>query len=281
MQFLITNDDGIDAPGISAMVETIGRYAHGRGWSTTKIWVVAPDRGRSECSHSVTTSRDLIIKRVKSGWYAVDGTPVDCVRVAIACLCPQVDYVFSGINAGANVGMDLLVSGTFAAAREASILGKPAMAVSHYRRPEIPKTWHHTPDWLTPTLDHFFASDLQSTIVWNVNLPALDPAGSERPKTIECPIDTTPIHRIGRLGDGNLPSVPITWLAGAQPQNEGAQTQNETGNDDAFEPPEQHCMPVQLTSDFHGRSRQSGSDVDLCFAGNLTFSRIHPFLQMG
>lgn len=267
MQFLITNDDGIDAPGIAAMAETIRLYAKRKGWPSTKIWVVAPDRGRSECGHSVTTSRDLKVARVRPGWYAIDGTPVDCVRVAMACLCPQVDGVFSGINAGANLGIDLLVSGTFAAAREASILGKPAMAISHYRHPEIPKTWQHAPEWLEHTLDRFFASDHQSPAVWNVNLPAIDPIQCPPPATVECPVDVHPMPRTATLTDQTTPAMRAN-----RPKTEQLASQKSTEWS-----VDNRGATVQLRSDFHGRPRQTGSDVDLCFAGNLTISHVRPY----
>lgn len=270
MQFLITNDDGIDAPGIAAMVETMAQYADRRGWSDTKIWVVAPDRGRSECSHSVTTTRDLTINQVKPGWYAVDGTPVDCVRVAITCLCPEVDQVFSGINAGANVGLDLLVSGTFAAAREASLLGKPAMALSHYRRPDVPKSWGHVSGWLGGTLDRFFADQQELPTVWNVNLPALDPTTAQPPAMVECFVDNTRVPRTGHLDDANLEKLKLE----CSQRNEHGQplvTPRSLANPEAI---------ARLKSDFHGRPRQPGSDVDLCFAGNLTISRVCPELRM-
>lgn len=281
MRFLITNDDGIDAPGIASLHETICRFAELRRWKQTEIWVVAPDRGRSECSHSVTTSRDLQLTQVRPGWFSLDGTPVDCVRVALSCLCPHVDAVFSGINAGANVGIDLLVSGTFAAAREAAIQGKPAMAISHYRRPDVPKTWDHAPVWLEPTLMDFFktlATDQSTEIdgienrtcpqIWNVNLPATDPQRSKPPKAVNCPIDRTPTQRAGTLHQASFP-IKGASLAGSAPSRETERLPISTA------PTSTH---VQLKSDFHGRPRTPGSDVDLCFSGNLTISRIEPLL---
>ncbi len=151
MKILLTNDDGIDAAGLDALFKSVSQtFGH-----SARVVVVAPDRGRSECGHSVTTGRPLKFQQRKADWFAVDGTPVDCVRAALASLAPDVDLVVSGVNAGANLGIDLLVSGTFAAAREAALHGIPAMAVSHYRRPDVPVTWDHVPDWLAETLREF------------------------------------------------------------------------------------------------------------------------------
>jgi len=259
MKFLITNDDGVDAPGIESLYDSFVAFLRQSGQVDAEVMVVAPDQGRSECGHSVTTSRDLNVRQVRAGWFSVDGTPVDCVRTALACICPDVDAVFSGINAGANVGIDLLVSGTFAAAREASIHGKPAMAISHYRRPEFPKTWDHAGRWLAPAWKAFFAqmnSPVQrDVLLWNVNLPALPPDamadGSLIPPMRYCAVDENPMVRSGPVwGDF------ITELEGSA---EG-------------------LTAVQLSSDFHNRPRTPGSDVDHCFSGRLTVSSIEPKL---
>lgn len=268
MQFLLTNDDGIEAPGLAALHRSVTQFVESHSFPETKIWVVAPDRGRSECGHSVTTTHDLRLTEVRTGWFSLDGTPVDCVRVALACLCPDVDAVFSGINAGANVGIDLLVSGTFAAAREAAILGKPAMAISHYRRPDIAKTWDHTPGWLDDPIDRFLNRDHDKTdqrqektvpmpAIWNVNLPAIDP--TRIPKTKICLVDQHTLQRTVSLNSaphisGTLPSSPAA-------KNESIHRH------------------VRMISDFHGRPRTPGSDVDRCFAGDLTISQISPGIQ--
>ena len=236
MKVLLTNDDGIDASGLQALHDSI-RFACG---DAVDILVVAPDRGRSECGHSVTTRRPLKIEERQQGWISVDGTPVDCVRVALGMMDRDFDLVLSGVNAGANLGIDLLVSGTFAAAREAAVSGIPAMAVSHYRRPDVPATWDHVPAWLTPTLHDFCRrveqvsrsrSETDNAMLWNVNLPAIQP-DTRLPPVVRCGVDTEPMERHAVL-DGKK---------------------------------------MRFDSDFHGRPREMGRDVDQCFRGNITIS---------
>ncbi len=244
MHVLLTNDDGIDAPGLQALFQSVASMIQ----RDDQITVVAPDRGRSECGHSVTTGRTLVCKEVDAGWFSLDGTPVDCVRAARAAIASDVDAVISGINAGANLGIDLLVSGTFAAAREAAVQGLPALAVSHYRRPEIPKTWDHCTDWLSETMAEFLdevraqnAID-RDPILWNVNLPAIEPS-AVIPRRVECRVDHHPMERTGML-------VRLT------------------GDTTAYE--------VPMQSEFHGRPRGEGNDVERCFGGDITISRLSP-----
>jgi len=127
MNILLTNDDGIYAPGIWALYRRLA--------SKHAVTVIAPDRERSAVGHSITLNEPLRLDRVvvNGGYsgYAVSGTPVDCVRLAILELLEtRPDLVVSGINPGANVGININYSGTVAAAREAAVYGIPAMAVS-------------------------------------------------------------------------------------------------------------------------------------------------------
>lgn len=124
MQILISNDDGYLAPGIKALSEAIRSIAD--------VTVVAPDRNRSASSHSLTLTRPLRVTHHQNGFISVDGTPSDCVHLAITGLMKEQppDMVISGINDGANMGDDVLYSGTVAAATEGRFLGLPAIAVS-------------------------------------------------------------------------------------------------------------------------------------------------------
>ncbi|MDZ4696808.1 MAG: 5'/3'-nucleotidase SurE [Deltaproteobacteria bacterium] len=123
---LISNDDGIAAPGIAALVESVQ--------SLGDIVVVAPDRERSAASHSISLDRPLRVDTLAEGRYAVNGTPVDCVYLGLLHLVPRTpDLCISGINAGFNLGSDVFYSGTVAAAVEAALRGVPAMAVSLQR----------------------------------------------------------------------------------------------------------------------------------------------------
>lgn len=123
MRILISNDDGYFAPGLACLAEHLARIAD--------IVVVAPERDRSGASNSLTLDRPLKLRRAANGFYYVNGTPTDCVHLAVTgMLDHQPDMVVSGINAGANMGDDTIYSGTVAAATEGFLLGIPALAVS-------------------------------------------------------------------------------------------------------------------------------------------------------
>src|SRR6201997_1545748 len=126
-RILISNDDGIDAPGIR-LLEKIARQL------SDDVWVVAPEQEQSGASHSLTTRRPLRLTEVAPRRYWVDGTPTDCVLLAVKRLLRDKppDLVLSGINGGSNVGEDLTYSGTVAAAMEATLLDIPAIALSQH-----------------------------------------------------------------------------------------------------------------------------------------------------
>lgn len=123
MRILISNDDGYQAPGIRALAEALAELGD--------ITVVAPDRDRSGASNSLTLDYPIRATRMPDGFIRIDGTPTDCVHLAITGLLDEEpDIVVSGVNAGANMGDDVLYSGTVAAAMEGRFLGLPAIAVS-------------------------------------------------------------------------------------------------------------------------------------------------------
>jgi 5'-nucleotidase len=123
MHILISNDDGYLAPGLQMIQQELSKIA--------RVTVVAPDRNRSGASNSLTLQRPLRAEMTPQGYYKVDGTPTDCVHLALTGLLEQEpDMVVSGINAGSNLGDDVIYSGTVAAATEGRFLGLPAIAVS-------------------------------------------------------------------------------------------------------------------------------------------------------
>ncbi len=123
MRILVSNDDGYQAPGIQCLAQALGEFA--------EVTVVAPDRNRSGASNSLTLENPLRANTISPGLVSVDGTPTDCVHLAITgLLTREPDMVIAGINAGANLGDDVLYSGTVAAATEGRFLGLPAIAVS-------------------------------------------------------------------------------------------------------------------------------------------------------
>lgn len=123
MRILISNDDGYFSPGLACLAEHLSKVA--------EITVVAPERDRSGASNSLTLDRPLRLRQAANGFYYVNGTPTDCVHLAVTGMLErQPDMVVSGINAGANMGDDTIYSGTVAAATEGFLLGIPALAVS-------------------------------------------------------------------------------------------------------------------------------------------------------
>ncbi len=125
---VVSNDDGYQAPGLCQLVAALRQLA--------PVLVVAPDRDRSGASNSLSLKVPVHLTPHAEQWYSVDGTPTDCVHLALTALSEQpVDLVVSGINAGANLGEDVLYSGTVAAAMEGRLLGVPAIAISLTARP--------------------------------------------------------------------------------------------------------------------------------------------------
>jgi 5'-nucleotidase len=123
MRILLSNDDGYFAPGLAALVEAL----HGLG----EVVVVAPEQNRSGASNSLTLDRPLYLKRAANGFYFVNGTPTDCVHLAVTGMLDDLpDIIVSGINNGANMGDDTIYSGTVAAATEGYLLGIPSIAIS-------------------------------------------------------------------------------------------------------------------------------------------------------
>jgi len=123
VRILLSNDDGIHAPGLQALAAA---------FSEDEVWVVAPDREQSASSHSISLHRPLRVTQVAERRYAVDGTPTDAVYMGLNLLLKgqRPDFVVSGVNHGPNLGTDVLYSGTVAAAMEGALLGCPAIAVS-------------------------------------------------------------------------------------------------------------------------------------------------------
>ena len=180
-RILLTNDDGIRAEGIAAL----WRALRGVG----DVGVVAPETAQSASGHGVTLNLPLLTQTVKllgeefSGT-AVDGRPADCVKLALAELTPGVDYVVSGMNAGANVGVDVFYSGTVAAAVEGAFLGKRAIAVSLHLKDDIDTAWDWAASVALRTVRQLIAESLpRPGEVVSINVPAL--ADGEEPEGVK------------------------------------------------------------------------------------------------
>lgn len=163
MRILLTNDDGIQAMGLRTIADELRAKGH-------DIWIVAPDRQRSASSHSISLHRDICVKQIAEQEYSVDGTPVDCVVVALQKIIgKQIDLVISGVNAGQNMGEDILYSGTVAAATEAALLGYKAIAASICSyRDQLYQTSAH---WIARFIDLGLHHLIKNLEVYNINFP--------------------------------------------------------------------------------------------------------------
>ncbi len=164
MRILVSNDDGYQAPGLLRLVTALSELA--------EITVVAPDRDRSGASNSLSLKNPLYVTRHDNGFYSVEGTPTDCVHVAITGLLDkEPDMVVSGINCGPNLGDDVIYSGTVAAAMQGRFLGLPAIAVSQASpRPEHYDTAARVAVYLVRRVRE---RSLPPDTILNVNVPDL------------------------------------------------------------------------------------------------------------
>ena len=169
MRILVTNDDGIFSEGIKLLAE--GLTAVG------DVVVVAPDREQSASGHSLTLSRPLRIRRVRRHWFTVDGTPTDCVNLAVQGLLKEEppDLVVSGINFGVNLGNDVTYSGTVSAAFEASLQGLPAIAFS--LEIEEGYSFARAAALARDVVTELASGEQPPGLLLNVNFPAAAPQG--------------------------------------------------------------------------------------------------------
>ena len=223
MTFILTNDDGINAEGINALQKII----------TEPLTIVAPNRQYSGCAHQVTVRKPIVVEQKEENAYSVDGTPADCVRLAIKELCPQGKWILSGINAGGNLGLDIYMSGTVGAVREAAVHGLSAIAFSQVIKYPSPINWDWTMANTKRVLDLLLSKELDRGCFWNVNLPPLDDYQA-KPEIIFCSPSIDPL--------------PVKYL------KEG----------DAY----RYC------GGYHERKVTNGTDVDVCFSGNIAVSMI-------
>ncbi|WP_421183196.1 5'/3'-nucleotidase SurE [Aeromonas dhakensis] len=178
MRILVSNDDGVHAEGIRALSETLAACG--------EVIVVAPDRNRSGASHSLTLEVPLRVTRIaETGYHAVKGTPTDCVHLAVNELVrPEPDMVVAGINHGANLGDDVIYSGTVAAATEGRHLGFPSLAISLVGKTHFATAAHYAALLVKGMMVHPLPADQ----ILNVNVPDL-------------PLDQIKGIRVTRLGN--------------------------------------------------------------------------------
>ena len=185
MRFIVTNDDGVEAPGLAALA----RVAGARG----EVTVVAPRDARSGVGHQLTTDAPIAVESLGARRHRVDGSPADCARLALLELAAGADWLLSGINHGGNLGADVYTSGTVAAAREAALLGARAIAVSHYLGRERTIDWSLAEARLCPVIDLLLAQPLADGHFWSVNLPH-PPDDAIALPIVFCGLDTRPLE---------------------------------------------------------------------------------------
>ncbi len=183
MTLILTNDDGIDAPGIRALLKAV---------EGQKVIVAAPVDHLSGCGHQVTTTKPINVHRRSVTEYAIAGTPADCTRIALSHLCPEAKFVLSGINAGGNLGADVYISGTVAAVREAAFHGVSGIAVSHYLKGKKNVDWDTAARWTKQVLADLMNRSPEVGTYWNINLPHLEP-GDPDPEVVFCQPSTQPL----------------------------------------------------------------------------------------
>lgn len=228
MHVLLTNDDGISAPGLQALESAMQQL----GWQFT---VVAPAMEHSQCGHRVTTHQHLKVETLGVNRHAVHGTPADCVRLALFALDLKPDLVLSGVNAGGNMGQDVVISGTVAAAREAAYHGIRAMALSHYIIREFALDWQRTAAWISQIVQETYAQDQPLCTFWNINLPHLPPGQSALPPRILCKPARSPLNV-------------------------------------SYRKEEQGYL---YSASYSSRPRDADSDVEVCFSGKAAISLLH------
>ncbi len=214
-RILVSNDDGIDAPGIKVLEEVARTLSD-------DVWVVAPESEQSAVAHSLTIRRPLRIRKVGEQRYTVDGTPTDSVLLGVRQLLNEKrpDLVLSGINRGSNLGDDVTYSGTVAAAMEGAMLGIPSIALSQHIAGEGPIKWDTGRHWAPEVIRRLAAEGWADNVLININFPDL------------------PADRVGgivaasqgkrKLGDELIERVdprgqPYYWIGGQRLEDAGIQ----------------------------------------------------------
>ena len=194
MTLILTNDDGINAPGIRALLKAV---------DGKQVIIAAPKDHLSGCSHQVTTTRPIHVQRQGENEYAIAGTPADCTRIALTHISKNVKCVLSGINAGGNLGADVYISGTVAAVREAAFHGIPGIAISHYRKGKRNVDWDVAARWTALVLADLLERQPEPGTFWNVNLPHLLPEDPD-PEVVFCEPCTQPLPVNYRIEGDNF-----------------------------------------------------------------------------
>jgi 5'-nucleotidase len=202
-RILVTNDDGVDAPGLAALVEAMAPLG--------RTIVVAPDRERSGSGHALTLGRPLRVRTRSEDRHEVDGTPTDCVHLGVFHLTGgrPPDLIVSGINCGVNIGDDVTYSGTVAAALEGTLLHVPSLAVSTERDDDRAADYRLAAKLARRVAEKILASGLPPGVLLNVNVPREPVAG------IRITRQGTRTYRAAVVERLDPSGRPYFWIAGA------------------------------------------------------------------
>src|SRR4030042_6381203 len=164
-KILVTNDDGIHSKGILVLAKALREVGD--------VFVVAPDREESAIAHSITLHRPLRVEKIKKNYYAVDGTPADCVHLGVNVLLPdRPELIVAGINKGGNLGDDVTYSGTVSAAFEGTLLGIPSFAISIDARSHF--KFHTAARFAVRVARYIAKTGLPKNTFLNINVPNVD-----------------------------------------------------------------------------------------------------------
>lgn len=184
LKLLLTNDDGIDAPGLAGLLAASREFG--------QPMVVAPAGPQSGVSHMITWESGVWLEPRATDRFAVHGTPADCARLGLLRVAPDARWVLSGINHGGNLGADVYYSGTVAAVREAVLHGWPGIAFSQYLRDLSPLDWPRAGRWVARVLGDLLPRPVEPGLFYNVNLPHLADDAAD-PEVVFCPLDPKPL----------------------------------------------------------------------------------------
>lgn len=205
MKILLTNDDGWNAPGLAALARASREFGD--------VWIVAPATHMSGISHQVTWERPLKLDEKSNQTFSLDGTPADCVRVGTTQLGMKFDWIFSGINNGANLGTDIYVSGTVAATREAIMQGHQSIAFSQHRRDIFGEFDWSVSEAIAKRVIAQFAgpnATQKSPSGSNVNFPDVPVEEVEQIEIINCELDRKPLPlAFEKRSDGSFMSCSV------------------------------------------------------------------------
>lgn len=233
MNILISNDDGWNAQGIGALLEVAREFGN--------CTVVAPTEEQSGVSHQMTLWQSIDFVKQSENIWSLDGTPADCIRVALSKLETKFDLVISGINNGGNLGSDVYVSGTVAAAREAALFDLPAIAISQHRlRYEETFDWTNTKTLAAKVLRHCFESGLNPREVININLPDVS--------------DVAPVPETEIVDPCALDPNPRVAVYDSRPCDGGS--------------------TLKSVGKYNDRKRTAGHDMAMCFSKKVPITRM-------